>query len=92
MIKTLNELDNALNKQVVTFGDKQTLEDNREVYEFMETHKMLDISAKVKVNSNGHQILNELYMKDDKLYELETVYRSSNRFMYAIATEIIETK
>lgn len=92
MIKTLNELDSALNKQQVTFGHKQTIESNKEMYNFMTTHKMLDTSTKIKVDRNGHQILNEIYMKDDKLYELEIVYTSANRFKYAIATEIIETK
>jgi len=92
MIKTLNDLDRALNKQKVTFGEKQTFETYESVYQFGSTHKALDISTLLKVDAFGHQILSELYTKDDKLYELETLYTSNYVFLYAIATEIIETK
>lgn len=92
MIKTLNELDNALNKQQVTFGDKQTLETFLEVFHFGATHKLLDISTGLKVASNGRKILSELYIKDDKLYELETLYSSAGEFLHAIAIEIIKVK
>lgn len=92
MIKTLNELDRAINKRKVTFLEKQTFETYVDVYQFMATHKMLDISSKLKVDVNGNQILNELYTKDDRLYELETLYNKDNVFLYAIVTEVMETK
>lgn len=92
MIKTLNELDRAMNKQQVTFGDKQTFETYEDVYHFGETHKLLDISTNLKTTGNGRKVLSELYTKDDKVYELETLYSSTDVFLYAVATEIIETK
>lgn len=92
MIKTLNDLDRALNKQKLTFGEKETFETYESVYQFGATHELLDISTKLKVDVHGHQILSELYTKDNKLYELETLYDKNNTFLYAIATEIIETK
>lgn len=92
MVKTLNELNRAMNKQQITFGDKQTFETYEDVYQFVATHKILDISSKLNFDVNGNQILHELYTKDDKLYELETLYNKDNVFLYVMATEIIETK
>lgn len=92
MVKTLNELNRAMNKQQITFGDKQTFETYEDVYQFVATHKILDISSKLNFDVNGNQILHELYTKDDKLYELETLYNKDNVFLHVMATEIIETK
>lgn len=92
MIKTLHDLDEALDKQKVTFMEKETFDTYQAVYQFGATHELLNMSTKLKVDAIGRQILSELYKKDDKLYELETLYDSNNVFLYAIATEIIETK
>jgi len=90
MIKTVHDLDRALNKEKVTFGEKQSFESHSDVYQFVSTHELLDISTKLKIDVHGHQILSELYKQGNKLYELETLYDTNDVFLYAVATVIIE--
>lgn len=92
MIKTLHDLDKALDNQKVTFMEKETFDTYQAVYQFGATHELLDMSTKLKVDAIGRQILSELYKKDNKLYELETVYDSNSIFLYAVATEIVKTE